>query len=112
MFLLSSQGHVEVESYPPLPEDPTSSNAQMDIDPEEYEQTLPSATSPDDQGGDGDSSSDNEVENSVSSERIKEIRAKGGADVDVGELLPIVEGTGDSTSAAPSSSKHVAAPMA
>ena len=62
MFLLSLQGHVEFESFPPLLEDPTSFNVQMDVDPEDLEETLPSATSPDDQGGDSDSSSDNEAE--------------------------------------------------
>ena len=84
----------------------------MEDDPEDYEEPIPSATSPNDQGGNVESSSNNEGKSSTSSERTKELQSKGGADVNTRDLPPIVEGTGDSSSAAPTSSKPVMVPVA
>ena len=81
------------------------------MDPEYLLEPLPSANSPNDQDGNNDSSSSNEVESSASSERTKEVQIKEAANVDAEELPPIVEGTGDSASAAPSSSKPGAVPV-
>ena len=82
------------------------------MDPEDLLEPLALTNSPNDQDGDNGSSSGNEAESSTSSEKTKEVRMKEGADVDAGELPPIVEGTGDSASAAPNSSKVGTLPVA
>ena len=82
------------------------------MDPKDLFEPLPSANSPNDQDGNNGSSSGNEEESSASSERTKEVRIKEAADVNAGELRPIVQGTGDSASAAPTSSKPDAVPVA
>ena len=97
------QNHPKYECLPTLPED---SNSQENPD------DLPSASSPRDQEGEGNSPFDQEVESSSSSKRNKEGRTKQAMDVDAQDLPPVVEGAGDSTSAALASSKAQDIPAA
>ena len=90
------QNHPKYECLPTLPEDSNS---------EENLGDLPSASSPRDQEGEGNSPFDQENEFSTSRKRNKEGRVKQSMDVDAQDLPPAVEGAGDSTSAALTSSK-------
>ena len=92
-FFIVFQGHPKYECLPPTPENPKS---QENLD------DLPSANSPQDREGEGDSLFDEEAESSSMSRRNKEGRTKEAMDVDAQD---IPEGAGDSTSAVPIPSK-------
>ena len=95
-LFITFQNHPKYECLPSLPEDSNS---------EENFGDLPSASSPRDQEGEGNSPFEQEIESSSSSKRNKEGRLKQSMDVDAQDLPPVVEGAGDSTSAALTSSK-------
>ena len=108
--LLLLQDQIPIQYYPPRPEDTSLLGEELEDNLEEYAESIPSATSKDEKDDDVKSASGDEIESSETDAKDGERRSKQLEDPTVPEQPRVVEGTGESFSAAPSSSRIV--PMA
>lgn len=101
------QGQVPIKHYPPCPESSGFLDNELEDNDDEIEDSLPLASSKDEKDGDAGTPEEDEGVGYESSETSKEGRSKHLEDTRAPGQPPVTEGMGDSTSAAPSSSRTI-----
>ncbi len=106
-FLLLLQDQIPIQYYPPRPEDTSLLGEELEDNLEEYAESIPSATSKDEKDDDVKSASGDEIESSETNAKDGERRSKQLEDPVAPKQPRVVEGAGESSSAAPLSSKTI-----
>ena len=101
------QDQIPIQYYPPRPEDPSSLEDELEDNLEENAESIPSATSKGERDGDVKSTSGDEVESSEANAKSGERRSKQLEDPTAPKQPRVVEGVGESSSAAPLSSRTI-----
>ena len=109
-FFFSLQDQTPIQYYPPRPEDTSLLDEELEDNLEEYAESIPSATSKDEKDDDAKSASGDEIESSETEAKDGERRSKQLEDPEAPKRPCVVEGVGESSSAAPLSLKTI--PMA